>query len=340
MFKGLKIFFCFILCLSGCIPVSLSEKTKKNIPNYAQAENWAFLPVGQTEKPVDVFYVYPTIFGGNGPEKMDISDPDLRHKADVQILINAGVFSDTANLFAPYYRQASIEVVWMNEDDGKKLLADGYQDIIHAFAYYMEHYNEGRPFILAGFSQGSMALLELMKESFADSQWQKQLVAAYLIGYSVTNQDLAAYPWLKMAQDATDTGVIVSYNTQLPHSGQSFVLKKGAVGINPVNWKTDDTPATANQHKGAIIFDAVTGKMLEEIPHLSESYLEAQSGALVVQVDPVKYNASQAIFPAGVLHMYDYMFFYNNLKENVAQRSAEWFRRHILEEQKERVFIK
>ena len=326
MFKRLCLFLLVSLwCLGGCAAARPQHAQLPAAPDYAQAESWAFLPVGQTDKPVDVFYVYPTIFGGDGPTRMDITDEDLRHKADVQILINTGVFTDTANLFAPYYRQASIEVVWMNELEGEALLSDGYHDVIRAFEYYMEHYNNGRPFILAGFSQGSMALLELMKAEFHNPQWQKQLVAAYLIGYSVTAEDLAKYPWLKMAQGEADTGVIVSYNTQLPHSGQSFVLKKGALGINPVNWKTDATVAPAAEHKGAIIFNAVTGEIVEEVPHLSDAYLEAESGALVVQVDPVKYNASQAVFAAGVLHMYDYMFFYNNLKENAARRAAAWF---------------
>lgn len=318
MKKYISIVFAFFLFISsGCFA---THSVSSGQPDYAQAESWAFLPVGQTDKPVDVFYVYPTIFGGNGPERMDIADADLRHKADVQILINGGVFTDEANLFAPYYRQASIEVVWLAEQEADQLLKEGYQDVMSAFDYYMQHYNQGRPFILAGFSQGSMALLELMKAKFNNPQWQKQLVAAYLIGYSVTEQDLHKYPWLKMAQGETDTGVIVSYNTQLPHSGHSYVLKEGALGINPVNWKTDGTVAPASVHKGAVIFDAVTGEKREEVPHLSDTYLEKESGALVVQVDPVKYNASQAVFPTGVLHMYDYMFFYNNLKENVERR--------------------
>lgn len=325
MFKRLYLFLLVSLwCLGGCAAARPQHAQLPAAPDYAQAESWAFLPAGQTDKPVDVFYVYPTIFGGDGPTRMDITDEDLRHKADVQILINTGVFTDTANLFAPYYRQASIEVVWMNEQEGEALLSDGYHDVIRAFEYYMEHYNNGRPFILAGFSQGSMALLELMKAEFNNPQWQKQLVAAYLIGYSVTPEDLAKYPWLKMAQGEADTGVIISYNTQLSHSGQSFVLKKGALGINPVNWKTDGTVAPAAEHKGAVIFNAVTGEIVEKVPHLSDAYLEAESGALVVQVDPVKYNASQAVFPSGVLHMYDYMFFYNNLKENTARRAAAW----------------
>lgn len=309
----------FLFVSSGCFA---THSVSEGEPDYSQAESWAFLPVGQTDKPIDVFYVYPTIFGGNGPERMDIADEELRHKADVQILINGGVFTDQANLFAPYYRQASIEVVWLPQAQAEALLAEGYQDVIRAFDYYMRHYNQGRPFILAGFSQGSMALLELMKARFDNPQWQKQLVAAYLIGYSVTEQDLQKYPWLTMAQGETDTGVIVSYNTQLPQSGRSYVLKEGARSINPVNWKTDSTVAPASAHKGAVIFNAVTGEKQEEVPHLSDAYLEKETGALVVQVDPVKYNASQTVFPAGVLHMYDYMFFYNNLKENVQKRAA------------------
>lgn len=314
--------FSISFTLWGCLGTDAAVSPAR--PDYAQDAAWAFLPAGLSDKPVDVFYVYPTIFGGAGPEQMDITSADLREKADVQIQINAGVFTDTANLYAPYYRQASIEVVWMPEREGNTLLQEGYRDIIRAFEYYMKHLNQGRPFILAGFSQGSMALLNLMEKKFDNPQWQKQLVAAYLIGYSVTGDDLERYPWLKMAQGETDTGVIVSYNTQLPGYGFSYVLKKGARGINPVNWRTDSVPAEASAHKGAVIFDIVTGEKKEEFPHLSNVWLEEKTGALVVNVDDKKYNASQAVFPPGVMHMYDYMFFYNNLKENVQKRIAAY----------------
>lgn len=307
-----------LLVFSGCGSV---QPAAPRAVDYAQTQNWAFLPQAQTpDKPVDVFYVYPTIFGGNGPELMDINSADLREKANVQIRINAGVFTDIARLYAPYYRQASIDILWLDKTQERQLLATGYKDIQDAFEYYMKHFNKGRPFILAGFSQGSMALLNLMEKTFDNPQWQKQLVAAYLIGYSVTTQDLEQYPWLKMAQSATDTGVIVSYNTQLPGNGYSYVLKKNSHAINPVNWKTDSSVASAAEHKGAVIFDIVTGKQQEEIPHLADVWLEKQTGALVLKVDSQKFNASQAVFPPGVLHMYDYMFFYNNLKENVQKR--------------------
>jgi hypothetical protein len=61
---------------------------------------------------------------------------------------------------------------------------------------------------------------------------------------------------------------------------------------------------------------------------LKTACLEKDTNALVVEVDTAKYNASQIIFPAGVLHMYDYMFFYNNLQENVSERINSYFKKH------------
>lgn len=294
-------------------------------PDYAKASSWSRRPDAKTAlKEVDVFYIYPTVFGGNGPANMNVRDASLWRLADVQVGINEGVFAPTANFYAPYYRQASIEILDLDDPAQQQLLAPAYQDIIRAFDYYVSQDNGGRPFILAGFSQGSMAILELMKARFNDPGLRQKLVAAYIIGYSVTEDDLKQYPWLRMAEGETDTGVIISYNTQLPGSGYSYVLRPGAKAINPVNWRTDRRMAQKKEHKGAVIFDIQTGKKQAEIPAFTAAYLEKETRALVVKADAKVYHINQPLFPPGVLHMYDYMFFYNNLKDNVAKRSAAW----------------
>ena len=172
----------------------------------------------------------------------------------------------------------------------------------------------------------SLCVLLLLWAKFP--RLRERLVAAYLIGWSFTREDAEKFPWLKPARGETDLGVIVSYNTQLARAGHSFVLREGAFGINPVNWKTDGTPAPASAHKGAVIFDIATGKILKTVPHFSSARLEEESGALVVEADPAEYDASQSVFPAGVMHMYDYMFFYENLKENVRRRTDAWFEKN------------
>ena len=69
--------------------------------------------------------------------------------------------------------------------------------------------------------------------------------------YKVT--DLAANPALKFAEGADDTGVIVSWNTEGPGNKyeESSVVKPGAIAINPLNWKRDDTYAPASENLGA-----------------------------------------------------------------------------------------
>jgi len=67
---------------------------------------------------------------------------------------------------------------------------------------------------------------------------RNRLVAAYLIGYTVTDSDLSE-SGLTATQNATDLGVVITYNTQSVTSTGSPMLLAGAHCINPLNWSTD-----------------------------------------------------------------------------------------------------
>ena len=69
----------------------------------------------------------------------------------------------------------------------------------------------------------------------------------------MTAEDLEAYPHLKMAQGEDDTGVIVSFNSEAEGITESLVVPADtqALGINPLNWKTDSTPADKSLNLGA-----------------------------------------------------------------------------------------
>ena len=71
----------------------------------------------------------------------------------------------------------------------------------------------------------------------------ERMVAAYVLGYSITKEDLAENPHLKFAQGPDDTGVIVSWNIEGPGNKNeaNIVVIDGAISINPLNWKRDDT---------------------------------------------------------------------------------------------------
>ena len=308
-------------------------------PDYSNEFNWVSKPETMTQ-PVDVFYVYPTIYVGKDPANMDISDPSLRKNAKGLTIAQAGVYSPDANLFAPFYRQQSAALQSMVAGNGG---ADAYQDpvfqvgagdIERAFDYYLKHLNSDRPFILASHSQGTMTLIHLMRKRFNEPALQKRLVAAYLIGYSITKDDLKKYPWMKLAKGETDTGVIITFNTEGTGAGPSPVLLPGAVAINPLNWRTDETTAGREANLGAKFFNDATGELIEEIPNFAAAHLDLQKGVLIAA--NMKTPQSEKIdlvhmgrWPQGVFHRFDYAFWFNNLKANVKKRIFAYQHSHM-----------
>ena len=320
-----------LLMLSGCVTVPPA-------PEYDNEVSWLAKPA-VLNKPVDVFYVYPTIYVAETPLNMDVSDANLRQNAKGLLTAQAGVYSPYANLFAPFYRQQSAASQSMEANNGgRDAFADpafmiGYSDVERAFDYYLEFLNVDRPFILAGHSQGSMAVIQLLRNRLDNPDLQKRLIAAYPIGYSVTKSDLRKYPWMKLARNETDTGVIITFNTQGSKAAGSPVLLDGAVGINPLNWKTDGTPAKNVDNEEALFFNDRTGEVIERIPHFAGAYIDQESGALIAtdMLNPKSDKidlVNMGRWPEQVYHRFDYAFWYANLKANVKKRIDVYLKKY------------
>ena len=95
------------LCLGGC-----AGKQSKNM--YAQAENWAYLETDATEKAVDVFFICPTVYGGDS-ETFNIALDDEKTKESFVGATNMenGIYDADCRFFAHYYRQAGLNVYEM-----------------------------------------------------------------------------------------------------------------------------------------------------------------------------------------------------------------------------------
>jgi len=314
-----------LFCLSAIAYAENSNDYVPPCPDYAQDVSWA-AKSATVDKPVDVFYVYPTIYPEKAPKNMDTSRKDLRRRVEHLLVAQAGVYSDSANLFAPFYRQVSFACLDPDVDMfHHPYFRIGADDVHRAFDYYLLRMNPDRPFILAGDSQGSVILLDLLRRRFADPALRKRLVAAYLIGYSVTSDDLKKYPWLKIAQKADDTGVIITFNTQAPGATGSPVLVSGAACVNPLNWTTGETPAGKELNLGAVFFNEQTDQIEREVPHYAGAQIDRKTGALVT-TPPEKLDIGH--FPKGVYHKYDYAFWYRNLQKNAADRIKAYLDSH------------
>lgn len=286
--------------------------------DYSSVDNWVNIP-SIYDKPVDVFYVCPTV-SSNSSGYMDISNPDERDLALGIYKSQASIFFDRANVISPYYRQCSTGGSTYD-------YIPGQQDVDDAFQYYLTHINPDldRPFILAGHSQGSRALKVLISNNFTNRVIGEKMIAAYLIGETITLADLTDTGLLP-AQGEADTGVIVSFNTQAPGVDPGpMVSTNEAFCINPLNWKTDATYAATNLHKGAMIYDHATGIVLDDYdyPYLAfcDAQIDVAKRGLMATIPAAYTNGlDYGDFGGGVYHRYDYDFWYENLKENVGVR--------------------
>ena len=145
------------------------------------------------------------------------------------------------------------------------------------------------------------------------------MVAAYVIGYSITEEYLARNPHLKFAERSDDTGVIISYNTEGPGNKEQYncVVKKGAISINPINWKLDDTYAAAEENLGSL--DSV-GNIVN---NYADARVDSKRGVVVCESVAVSMELQQAMekyFGTESFHLQDYSLYFMNLQQNAADR--------------------
>jgi len=312
-----------------------NQKTKIEATDYSKTEHWLSLPA-TIDKRADIFYLYPTSWQKNNdsdPNVCDIDNPSMLAGSKLAFGRQATAFEDTGNIFAPYYRQADAAYTLTLPLDQQAQIIGGIPktDAFAAFDYYIKHYNNGRPFILAGHSQGSNILIYLLSEYMKEHpEIYKRMIAAYVIGYSVTDDYMAQNQHLKFAKGPDDTGVIISYNTEAPTIGKNNpVLLPGAIAINPIIWTRDETLAPAEKNLGSLSLDKdgtpvrdENGKIIA-VKKYADARVDKTKGALICNtVDNSKLVQG---FGPGIYHTYDYPFYFFNLRENAARRTESFF---------------
>lgn len=271
---------------------------------------------------VDVFFLHPTTYTRHRrkvPKNLnaDIDDRGLNAKTDyTTILYQASVFNQQGRVFAPRYRQAHISLFFTkNKAKADSAFEIAYQDLKLAFEYYLQHWNNGKPVIIASHSQGSKLGERLLKEFFENTPLQKQLVAAYIVGWSVPKEYFSS---LKMCNDSLQTGCICSWRTLrkgfIPHffpdeNGNSFVT-------NPLSWTTAEGYVSKKFNRGSV---------LTNFNKIYEHTTDAQIHNGFLWVKKPKFPWSFLYFRRNY-HIGDINLFYLNIRENVRQRIVAYFR--------------
>ena len=316
-----SLFLGVMLLLAACNTKTPVEPETTAI-DYADTTYWyAF---GDTDKPADVFYVYPTVstisFADNDSSWFaDITQAEVREEANGNQRFNKMLYDDY-NFYAPYYRQMIFESYNQPDSFLRENVAFAAQDVKDAFQYYMEHGNQGRPFFLMGHSQGSQVLIELLKNGMTDEQRQL-MVAAYCIGYHVTAEELAQYPErLVPAADSLETGKLIVFNSATDTAALASVSRGDVVGINPTVWSAIADTIPAEYQLGMAKYNEARDSVLI-VPCVTKTYL-FQHTTICPDLDPdmVFIPAYEHMFPHGNLHFADSWLFAGNVKQNMACR--------------------
>ena len=313
--------------------ITLNNNLTKAI-DYSQRTKWYKQP--KITKEFDTFYIYSTMYFGineGDPDYATLDNAEMLAGIDIEHAIKSSVFEESTNLFIPFYRQSSMKyAAEIFQEDGSidaALVGMPYGDITAALDYYFKNFNNGRPFIIAGHSQGAAILRLVLKKYFKEHpDYYQRMVAAYAIGYSITKEDLEANPHMKFATGETDTGVIISWHAEGPKNVEAnapipnVIIAKNGIAINPLNWKLDETYAPASENLGSIVGDEKTGKV--EIRDIGgDAQVCLVRGTVVTNAKAVPNEMTDLAGPQ-CFHQDDYAIFYNNIKANVAKRIAAY----------------
>ncbi|MFN0015506.1 MAG: DUF3089 domain-containing protein [Saprospiraceae bacterium] len=243
-----------------------------SMPNYTELKNWAAHPDKldpadrtpcpqstdwQKNAPADVFFLYPTSYYGRGTHSdtwnVDVDNPKVNDRTDsTSMLFQASIFNRAGRVFAPRYRQAHLHAFFSKDKKSAELaLALAYSDVLAAFDHYLKNWNNGRPFIIAGHSQGGLHGMYLVRDRIEGTPLQKKLVAAYLVGWPVKRDFFRA---LKPCETPTETGCFCSWQTWERRFGLRRSVDPDIVCTNPLTWSTrEGVYAPKSQNKGAVL---------------------------------------------------------------------------------------
>ena len=312
--------------------------------DYSDKNNWVHLPEN-TDKDVDTFFIYPTVYINPQPDApaiVPVEDPMLRVCVNDHYPQAPLLFEDLTNLYEPFHRQSNLcALIGKNQAELMDFqLREQRTDVYAALDYYFEYYNQGRPFILAGHSQGSLMLKIALRDYFKEhTDYLERMIAAYVIGFSITTDDLEVNPALKFAEGEDDTGVIVSYNLDGPENKneENAVVLENAISINPLNWKRNDTYASASENKGDRIPITQPGSIAakdfnEHKSGLADAQIDLERGVVVCTTLADEYVTPFApgvpnVFGPASLHLSDYPAYWDNIRENVQTRIDAFFKK-------------
>ena len=305
-------------------------------PDYSDLNSWAahpkkldsiidkFYNTPKENLKADVFYIYPTLLTNKNNDSWNASVNDSSHNLTVRniaIRFQASAWASAGKIYSPYYRQVHYRSFFEphKSSGGMDAGVIAYDDIKKAFQFYLKNFNEGRPIIIVGHSQGAYHCISLLKEFFDGKELQNQLVAAYLPGSHINDDEFNTIYPLK-----TPEGVkgYLSWNTfrknRKPRKNKHpafYAWKKRQFVTNPISWD-ESKFGKIDDHKGLFFYDSKI--------YNKSVFIEIKEGIVWSSVPKgIKGNIYLKLIKN--YHFGDINIFWKDISENVINRVNNFY---------------
>ncbi|MGI9329007.1 MAG: DUF3089 domain-containing protein [Pseudomonadales bacterium] len=325
-------------------------------PDYSDPLFWAALPnkidpadlvpagidvLAQGQQPVDTFFIHPTGYLRATSWTSPMALNSATEENTLWMMANqASAYNGCCNVYAPRYREAAIGSYFSDDVVRDEVLGFAYEDVKSAFEYYLLHFNQGRPFIIASHSQGTHHAMRLLRDVVDASELHEQLVAAYIIGaivIPVSASWFESMSHIKACQSADDLRCVVHWDT-MPEGAIGMERPEPSLCTNPLSWRVNEELAPVGLNEGAVIpegtynlqfgrgDDAPTRQQFESLaaPIAKHTWAQCVDGWLYVQN---QIGTGFEAMGSGNLRSYhglDYALFYMNIHNNAKHRSSRY----------------
>ena len=237
------------LCLPGkandiCETADLSTTVVDVKDGKVEVTTEDYVPM--EDPPIDCFYVYPT-------SSIDTTgNSDLIPDGPGEIVTVVGQFArfgSVCKTYAPMYRSVTLPALRARmtgqATDANPAIAQA--DVVAAWHYYLENYNNGRGVILVGHSQGSSVLQGVLRTDIIGKPGQDVIIAAYPTGITYPAGADGTFMGMPPCETSSDLGCIIpfsSFREDIPPPKTSFFGVNSGFGkamcVNPAEVSGDD----------------------------------------------------------------------------------------------------
>ena len=385
-YRTLTLLFVLFTLNAACSPAmflrpkeDFDKDALATAPDYSEESSWAALPTkkdaadfvppgeedAQANAPADVFFVHPTVWFDRRIWNDTLDQEKSLEVVDEIILSGqASAFNGCCKVYAPRYRQTTLGAFYAKDiEQAQASFEVSYSDIERAFDHFLENHNKGRPFILAGHSQGSMHLMRLLERVAKEPALRERMVAAYIPGFAHPMKRFeSVYPELSPCETPEQTGCVASWDTYREGAKigghEPLVFWDGAKLVrvpldearqctNPITWRMDEKSSNKEEHEGAVLpentgnevsfrkllmSDDPVGANVEGLQKPRAKMLEARCQDDVLRVPDVEdldYPVQET--QPGNYHLLDYELFLQDIRSNAITRVDAWQEQHAKE---------